>query len=133
MYIHFILYVKNQEASAKFYRSVLALDPVLDVPGMTEFQLNESSVLGLMPETGIKKLLGPSLPDPEEAQGIPRSEIYFVLNDANVCYDRALANGAKSLSEFALRDWGQQVAYCLDLDGHVLAFAEKENPKPGDD
>ncbi|HEY9681536.1 MAG TPA: VOC family protein [Oculatellaceae cyanobacterium] len=133
MYVHFILYVKNQEASAKFYRSVLALDPVLDVPGMTEFQLNESSVLGLMPETGIKKLLGPSLPDPEEAQGIPRAEIYLVLSNANACYDRALANGAKSLSEFAMRDWGQQVAYCLDLDGHVVAFAEREKSESGND
>lgn len=133
MHVHFILYVKNQEASAKFYRSVLALDPVLDVPGMTEFQLNESSVLGLMPETGIKKLLGPPLPDPEEGQGIPRAEVYLVLSNANAYYDRALANGAKSLSEFSMRDWGQQVAYCLDLDGHVLAFAEREKSEPGND
>lgn len=133
MHVHFILYVKNQEASAKFFRSVLALDPVLDVPGMTEFQLNESSVLGLMPETGIKKLLGPPLPDPEEGQGIPRAEVYLVLSNANAYYDRALANGAKSLSEFSMRDWGQQVAYCLDLDGHVLAFAEREKSEPGND
>lgn len=65
MRVHFILYVENQEESTRFYRSVLDLEPVLEVAGMTEFQLNESSVLGLMPETGIKKLLGPALPDPK--------------------------------------------------------------------
>jgi catechol 2,3-dioxygenase-like lactoylglutathione lyase family enzyme len=133
MRVHFILYVENQEESTRFYRSVLDLEPVLEVAGMTEFQLNESSVLGLMPETGIKKLLGPALPDPKDARGMPRAEIYLVVSNAKACYDRAMANGAKSLSELAMRDWGQQVAYCLDLDGHVLAFAEAEKPQPDND
>lgn len=133
MRAHFILYVENQEESTRFYRSVLDSEPVLEVAGMTEFQLNESSVLGLMPETGIKKLLGPALPDPKDARGMPRAEIYLVVSNAKACYDRALANGAKSLSELAMRDWGQQVAYCLDLDGHVLAFAEAEKPQPDND
>ena len=133
MRVHFILYVENQEESTRFYRSVLDLEPVLEVAGMTEFQLNESSVLGLMPETGIKKLLGPALPDPKDARGMPRAEIYLVVSHAKACYDRAMANGAKSLSELAMRDWGQQVAYCLDLDGHVLAFAEAEKPQPDND
>ncbi|MFX7559754.1 hypothetical protein ABTJ75_18860, partial [Acinetobacter baumannii] len=75
----------------------------MEVAGMTEFQLNESSVLGLMPETGIKKLLGPALPDPKDARGMPRAEIYLVVSNAKACYDRALANGAKSLSELAMR------------------------------
>lgn len=64
---------------------------------------------------------------------MPRAEIYLVVSNAKACYDRAMANGAKSLSELAMRDWGQQVAYCLDLDGHVLAFAEAEKPQPDND
>ncbi len=27
------------------------------------------------------------------------------------------------MTEFHLRDWGQEAAYSLDPDGHVLAFA----------
>ena len=38
--------------------------------------------------------------------------------------NRALALGAKLLSKMRLRDWGHTAGYCLDLDGHVLAFAE---------
>ena len=60
---HFILYVANQEKSTRFYEIVFAQKPTLNVPGMTEFELNEGSVLGLMPSQGIKKLLGDKLPD----------------------------------------------------------------------
>ena len=45
---------------------ILYVAPVLNVPGMTEFRLNEETVLGLMPSAGIKRLLGDKLPDPCE-------------------------------------------------------------------
>ena len=48
----FILYIADQERSKNFYSQVLGTEPVLHVPGMTEFQLTESAKLGLMPETG---------------------------------------------------------------------------------
>lgn len=90
---------------------------------MTEFQLGDSSVLGLMPETGIKRLLGDSLPDPTAAHGIPRAELYLYVENPAASHDRALAAGARELSALAPRNWGDEAAYCLDADGHVLAFA----------
>lgn len=66
---HFILYVSDQRASARFYEAVLAMAPSLDVPGMTEFTLGSDAVLGLMPAAGIRRLLGPKLRDPEIAPG----------------------------------------------------------------
>jgi hypothetical protein len=80
---HFILYVRDQTASVKFYSAVLDATPILDVPGMTEFQLSADCVLGLMAERGIKKLLAPNLPDPSLASGIPRAEIYLIVDDCN--------------------------------------------------
>lgn len=121
---HFILYTRDQNKSADFYTAVLECDPTLNTPGMTEFALSNRTVLGLMPESGIKALLGPGLPDPESASGIPRAELYLVLSDARRAYMRALEKGAKEISPLARRDWGHDVAYCLDLDGHVLTFAE---------
>lgn len=125
MLVHIILYVKDQIASTDFYSHVLGLEPSLNVPGMTEFKLSEACVLGLMPETGIKKLLGTALPDPKLAQGIPRAELYLVVENATAYYERALQKGGSPVSDLDLRDWGQKVAYCLDLDAHVLAFAER--------
>ncbi|HNW45748.1 MAG TPA: VOC family protein [Elusimicrobiales bacterium] len=121
--INIILYVKDQARSRDFYSRVLALAPRLDVPGMTEFELSASCILGLMPEKGIKKLL-PGMPDPEKAAGIPRAEVYLTVQDPAVFHARALAAGARELSPLAARDWGHKAAYSLDPDGHVLAFAQ---------
>lgn len=81
------------------------------------------AILGLMPERGIRALLGPTLPDPALARGVPRAELYLVVDAPDEYHRRALELGANELSALAPRDWGDDVAYCLDLDGHVLAFA----------
>lgn len=106
-----------------FYRAVLGSEPVLDVPGITEFQLTDTSKLGVMPEAGIKRLLGEALPDPAAAEGNPRAEIYLLVDDPAAYHARVIANGGREISALARRNWGQDVAYSLDPDGHVLAFA----------
>ena len=122
---HLILFVRDQAASAGFYRRALACEPRLDVPGMTEFPLgtgDAGAVLGLMPETGISRLLGGAV-DPAAAAGTPRAELYLLVDDPAACHARALAAGARELSPPQLRDWGDVAAYCQDPDGHVVAFA----------
>lgn len=47
---HFILFVRDQDASSKYYSRVLDGPPTLQVPGMTEFEIEAGTVLGLMPE-----------------------------------------------------------------------------------
>jgi uncharacterized glyoxalase superfamily protein PhnB len=121
----FILYVDSQEKSRNFYKMVLQKDPRLDVPGMTEFQLTTHSVLGLMPENGIAKILGENTPHPSKGNGIPRSEIYLYVDDPKSYFERALKAGGKSISKFEARNWGDTVAYCADPDGHILAFSCK--------
>ena len=124
MKVHFILYVKDQEQSKKFYSAVLNQEPTLHVPGMTEFELSDGCVLGLMPELGIKRLLGEHLPDPELARGIPRAELYLRVDNPIVYHERAIKMGAKELSGLETRDWGDIAAYSIDQDGHVIAFAK---------
>ena len=120
---HFILYVADQTRSAAFYTTVLATEPRLNVPGMSEFLLPGGAILGLMPESDIRKLLGQALPDPGLGRGIPRAELYLLVGDPNAFHQRALDCGAMELSPLRYRDWGHSAAYALDLDGHVLAFA----------
>lgn len=124
MISHFILYVKDQNRSTEFYETVLKTAPRLNVPGMTEFLLSPECVLGLMPENGIKRLLGSKLPDPALANGVPRTELYLIVDEASEYLARALSLGATLVSDLSPRDWGDTVAYCLDEDGHVLAFAQ---------
>jgi uncharacterized protein len=120
---HLILYVEDQRQSATFYAGVLAREPSLHVPGMTEFQLTEDCVLGLMPVAGIRRLLGERLPDPSCAAGVPRAELYLRVDDPAVYHRRAVAAGAVELSGPLERGWGDMAAYSLDPDGHVIAFA----------
>lgn len=122
-----ILYVRDQSAAERFFTAVLETAPRLNVPGMTEYLLGEGCVLGLMPEKGIKRLLGQVLPDPEAGHGIPRAELYLTVADPIRFHQRALACGAKELSPLLPRDWGDRAAYSLTEDGHVLVFAEPIN------
>jgi uncharacterized protein len=122
----FILYVADQARSAAFYRAVLDSAPRLDVPGMTEFALAGGGVLGIMPASGIRRVLGDALPDPAQADGVPRAELYLLLEEPAAYHARALAAGARELSPLSRRAWGHSAAYSLDPDGHVLAFAAGE-------
>jgi catechol 2,3-dioxygenase-like lactoylglutathione lyase family enzyme len=124
MISHFIFYVRDQEMSTCFYEKILELPPSLNVPGMTEFHLGDGCILGLMPEKGIKRLLGDSIEDPATARGIPRAELYLRVEDPIQYMDRAKTAGAKLLSKVGRRDWGDLAGYIADPDGHVVAFAK---------
>ncbi len=123
--IEFILYVQNQEAATEFYSTILHKEPVLHVPGMTEFLLNENCKLGLMPNIGIATILGNALPHPESGIGIPRCELYIFVDDIQLEFEHALHAGANVISGIEFRNWGDTVCYFSDPDGHVLAFAQK--------
>lgn len=116
----FILYVADQQRARDFYRQVLQVEPVLDVPGMTELPLPGGGRLGLMPESGIRRLL----PDLPEARG-PRAELYLRVGEPEAMLDRALSAGAVELSPLSMRDWGEEAGYLLDPDQHVLAVSRK--------
>ena len=123
MQTDFILYVADQARSRDFYRAVLAKEPSLDVPGMTEFDLGGSK-LGLMPEAGIARIITPAMPHPGQGNGIPRCELYLLVTTAEEVVGRCRSANAREVSPLLARDWGHRVAYFADPDGHVLAIAE---------
>ncbi len=122
---HFILYVRDQANSTAFYAQVLGTEPELNVPGMTEFRLASETILGLMPSAGIERLLGAAVGDAAPVPGAARGELYLVVDDAESYHQRAIEAGARELSPLSLRDWGDNVAYSMDVDGYVLAFASR--------
>lgn len=122
---HLILFVDDQAASARFYASVLDSAPTLDVPGMTEFELGAGCVLGLMPRSGARKVLSDANPSIDLPATGSRHELYLYVEEPREHLTRALTAGAKLASELQLRSWGDEAAYCLDPDGHLLAFARK--------
>ncbi len=121
--VYFILYVRDQARSTRFFEATLNMKATLEVQGITEFALNDSTKLAVMPESGIKRLLGEALPDPAQSRGTPRAEVYLLVDDPAAYHARAITAGAKELRPLLATDWGHDVAYSLDPDCHVLAFA----------
>ncbi len=119
----FVIYVADQERSRVFYQSILEKEPVLDVPGMTEFMLTDSAALGIMPEQGIAKILGDAVPHPQDGNGIPRCELYLFVDDPSASYQLLLDAGGKPINSPEVRPWGDLVSYGVDPDGHIIAFA----------
>ena len=128
-HIETILYVNDQQASAEFYAKLFRKNPDLNVPGMTEFKLAENFKLGLMPNKGIAKILADKIPHPDQGNGIPRCELYFYVENIELEFENATKSGAKLISGIKDRDWGDRVCYFADIDGHIIAFAEKLNNK----
>lgn len=123
--VEFILYVHNKKVASDFYASVLEKKPINDEDGITEFELGSNCILGLMPEQGIAKILQPIMPHPSLANGTPRCELYLHVDNPQNYLERAFMAGAVLISPNKMRDWGDEVGYCADLDGHILAFARK--------
>lgn len=120
-----ILYVKNQQKSTEFYEQIFRKPADLNVPGMTEFVLNEFCKLGLMPNDGIAKIITPALPHPNFGNGIPRCELYFTVKNLQEEYNNVKKLNASIISEMEPRNWGDTAFYFADPDGHVVVFAEK--------
>jgi len=123
--VEFILYVHNKKVASSFYTSVLQKEPINDNEGITEFELSTNCVLGLLPEQGIAKILQPIMPHPSQANGIPRCELYLYVDSPQDYLERAFSAGAVLVSPNKIRDWGDEVGYCADPDGHIVAFAKK--------
>ena len=127
----FILYVSDQQQSTEFYEKTLGIAPSLNVPGMTEFSFSETVKLGLMPESGIAKIIVPKMPHPRIGNGIPRCELYLKVNNPKEYLERGIHMGGKIINAMQSRDWGDTVGYISDLDGNILAFATKTNLPSG--
>jgi predicted enzyme related to lactoylglutathione lyase len=120
----FILYVADHARSSSFYRTLLDRAPEVHVPGMTEFALGNGFKLGLMPERGIARIISGPLPHPERGQGIPRCELYLLVENLPAALVLAERAGAVPVAPAEDRDWGHRVAYYADPDGHVIALAQ---------
>lgn len=123
MLAEFILYVKDQQRSRDLYRFLLDREQVLDVPGMTEFDLGGCK-LGLMPSNRIARIITPALPHPDDCHGVPRCELYLLVDALDAAIARAMHAGLAVISPAADQDWGDKVAYFADPDGHVIALAQ---------
>lgn len=121
---YFILYVSGQALSADFYSELLDIEPALNVPGMTEFNLSENTILGLMPNKSIEKLFDNKYETVEKSSGKIKAELYLIVDEIEKYLERAKKLGADIVSYPRERSWGHKAAYLLDPDNNVIGIAE---------
>jgi len=80
-----------------------------------------------MPEKGIAKIISNNLSNPKNGNGIPRCELYLNVDNPSEYIAKGLELGGKEISKLQIRDWGDEVGYISDFDGHIIAFARKIN------
>jgi len=66
----------------------------------------------------------PGVYRPEESTGArPAFEVCFVTDDVQGAFDRAITEGAESVTPPQTKPWGQDVAYVRDPDGNLVELA----------
>jgi catechol 2,3-dioxygenase-like lactoylglutathione lyase family enzyme len=117
-----IFAVSDLSRSSKFYRDVFGWPQTVDVPVYAEFESPGGLRLGLYlrERFGINTGQVPlAIPEGQLAS----AEIYIYTDDVITLLSRLEAAGARPLSSFALRDWGDEAAYFADPDGNVIVVA----------
>jgi len=125
MKTYFIIYVEDFAKTKIFYELLFNIKPVIDDPGMCEYQLSDGSTLGIMPNSSLEKLFGKIFEKQKNRKSLPHTEFYFIVEDALQFHNRAIQLGASEIRAFEKMDWGHKVAYSINHDGHILAFAEE--------
>ena len=118
-----ILAVEQLPRSLAFYRAVLGWDEPVDTPVYAELASPNGMRLGLYNRENFGNNLG-TVPEPI-AGPVATTELYFEVDDVDASLARAIAAGANALSPPSPRPWGDVVGYAADLDGYVLAFAQR--------
>ena len=117
-----VFYVEDLHTSRQFYEKVLDQKPVFEAPELVEFQLMCNMRLGLVPLKGIVRTLNLAVRHRPEGC-MPACEICLKHEDPEGCLVLFEAAGGKLIQPLKIMAWGEEVAYGLDPDGHMIAFS----------
>lgn len=118
-----VLAVRDLPSSVAFYEAALGWRRVVDAPSYVELAGEDGAGLGLYEATGYARNLGTSVAVLGEGPCGP-TEIYVRVEDARALDARLETAGARRVSGRRMRDWGEEVAYFVDLDRNVIAVAQ---------
>lgn len=115
-----IIYVEDVENTIAFYQKAFNLQQKFFHESKQYAELNTGDITlafasNTLAESNGVKFVKNNLENP--AAGF---EIALVSDDVNLSYNHAMASGAVSVKEPALKPWGQEVAYVRDINGIVI-------------
>ncbi len=119
-----ILYVADVAGSLDFYERALGQRRrfVHESGQYAELDTGETVLALAAHELAAANL--PGVFRPEEGPSTrPAFEVCFVTNNVQSAFDRAIEEGAESVSPPQTKPWGQDVAYVRDPDGNLVEIA----------
>lgn len=117
-----ILAVEDVARARRFYDALLGWEAAVAVPVYVELRHPGGMRLGLYERRGFARNTGrPAVECGEDRTHA--AELYLACADPAAAITRALAAGGELLSPLAPRDWGDDVGYLRDPDGHVVAIS----------
>jgi uncharacterized protein len=117
-----ILAVRDLAGAQRFYSGLLEWPVTVETGSYVELRHASGMRLGLYERNGFGRNVGRA-PITVEGADLHAAELYFHADDPQAVADRAVSLGARLLSALAPRDWGDEVVYLADVDGHVVAIA----------
>ena len=116
-----IVYVRDVEASARFYERAFGLGLRFLAPGGDYAELETGdTALGLASTALAPSNFAAPIRENDPAEDPAAFEIGFETEDVAAAYARAVEAGAAPLAEPAVKPWGQTVAYVRDPDGILV-------------
>lgn len=117
-----ILAVQDLAAAMRFYREAFGWEQAVAAPVYAEFVLPGGMRFGLYQREAFARNTG-NLPAQTPAGAITPTELYFYIDQPDESMARLRSAGARELSPWSMRDWGDEAAYFADPDGNVLVIA----------
>jgi predicted enzyme related to lactoylglutathione lyase len=122
-----ILAVRDFPKMVKFYRDAFGWDQTVDSDVYVEFCLPGGSRVGLYERVAF------GINTDEVPVNIPKgalspTELYLLVDDPEQAMESLRAAGARLLSPFRARSWGDAAAYYADPEGNVIAVASSSAP-----
>lgn len=118
--------VRDARSSTAFFEAAFGFavrDSVQDDGAVMHVEMTYQDQLIVMfaPEGAF----GSTAKTPKSAETVAPQSFYLYVDDVDSVYTRALAAGAKSLSEPQDQFWGDRFAQIEDLDGYRWALARR--------
>ena len=119
-----ILYVSDVASSLDFYERALGQRRrFLHESGQyAELDTGETALALAAHELAAANLPGVYRPE-DRLSSRPPFELCFVTDNVQAAFDRAVEEGAASVSSPQTKPWGQDVAYVRDADGNLVELA----------
>jgi lactoylglutathione lyase len=113
-----LLFVRDFEASVKFYRDTLGFPAHDGTEDFMAFSVGDKT-LAILQIDSVAKMISAEAVQPLVKDAPPRFLMAVFMDDADKAYEELKAKGVHFIKPPTTQPWGQRTAYFTDPDGNI--------------